>query len=114
MRDRPSFHFLVVALLPLAAVTMPAEPLSTLPCVPDCRGVQLASEVLTDMNLNGVDMTGADLSNANLNGADLRGADLMRTSAARCLTGATMIDVQGCDDSKRLPGCYVNSGGRSD
>ena len=186
MRDRPSFHFLVVALLPLAAVTMPAEPLSTLPCVPDCRGVQLANEILTDMNLNGVNLVnadlsdatligvslvgadltgaslfcanlidtdltaatltradmrkvdlsgkgegippvliravliGADLSDANLNGADLRGADLSYTTMARTylgsaiLNGATMVDVQGCDDSKRLPGCYVSTEAQPD
>ena len=24
------------------------------------------------------------------------------------LNGATMVDIQGCDDSGRLPGCYVN------
>ena len=25
------------------------------------------------------------------------------------LNGATMIDTIGCDDSRRLPGCYLNS-----
>ena len=169
------------ALVLLAPVSIPAqEPMTTLPCVPDCRGVDLANATLTGLNLNGVDLVnanlsdatlsgvslvgadltgatlfcaslidtdltaatliradmrkvdlsgkevgqppvliravliGADLSDANLNGADLRGADLSYTTMTRTylgsaiLNGATMVDIQGCDDSRRLPGCYVN------
>ena len=59
-------------------------------------------------------LVGADLSDANLNGADLRGADLSYVNftaaylGSSILTGATMIDTVGCDDSRRLPGCYLN------
>ena len=46
--------------------------------------------------------------------AVLIGADLSYTTMARTylgsaiLNGATMVDILGCDDSGRLPGCYVN------
>ena len=150
------------------AVSAAAE-MTTLPCVPDCRGVQLAGETLTNLNLNGVDLVNADLSDAtligvslvgadltgaslwcaslvdtdltaatliranlgkvdlsgdggrpavliraNLVGADLSGADLSYVNftaaylGSSILTGATMIDTVGCDDSRRLPGCYLN------
>ena len=164
-----------------AQETAPAQEIMTaLPCVPDCRGVDLANTTLTGVNLNRVDLVnadlsdatlidvslvgadltgaslfcanlidsdltaatltradmrkvdlsgkedglppvlvravliGADLSDANLNGVDLRGADLSYTTMARTylgsaiLNGATMVDIRGCDDSGRLPGCYLN------
>ena len=54
-------------------------------------------------------LVGADLSNANLNGADLSYVTLTGAYlGSAILNGATMIDVQGCDDSRRLPGCYLN------
>ena len=168
---------LMVLLVPASVLAQ--ETMTTLPCVPNCRGVDLANTNLTGLNLNGVDLVnadlsdatltgvtlvgadltgaslvcanlidtdltaatliradmrkidlsgkevgrpptlirailiGADLSDANLNGADLRGADLSYTTMTRTylgsaiLNGATMVDIQGCDDSGRLPGCYV-------
>ena len=71
------------ALVLLAPVSIPAqEPMTTLPCVPDCRGVDLANTTLTGLNLNGVDLVNANLSDATLSGVSLVGADL---------TGATLF-----------------------
>ena len=81
-----------------------ADPLSDLPCVPNCRGVDLANATLTDMNLNGVNLVNANLDDAELVGVSLVGADLTGAS----LICATLIDVEGCDDSGRLPGCYLD------
>lgn len=177
-RLRLAVAALVVLLSP---ASVPAqEAMTTLPCAPDCRGVDLSNTTLTGLNLNRVDLVnadlsdatltnvslvgadltgaslfcanlidtdltaatlvradmrkvdlsgkevglppvliravliGADLSDANLNGADLRGADLSYTTmtstylGSAILNGATMVDILGCDDSGRLPGCYVN------
>ena len=181
MNHRICGPLIAAALALVTAVSTPAqETMTALPCVPDCRGVDLANTTLTGLNLNRVDLVnadlsdatligvslvgadltgaslvcanlidsdltaatltradmrkvdlsgredgrppvlvravliGADLSDANLNGADLRGADLSYTTMARTylgsaiLNGATMVDVQGCDDSGRLPGCYLD------
>ena len=106
----PSDHAGVVAHLPvdsdLTAATLTRA---------DMRKVDLSGkgEGLPPVLIRAV-LIGADLSDANLNGADLRGADLSYTTMARTylgsaiLNGATMVDVQGCDDSGRLPGCYLD------
>ena len=79
----------------------------------DMRKIDLSGDGGNAPVLIRASLVGADLSNANLNGADLRGADLSYTDmtaaylGSAILNGATMIDVRGCDDSGRLPGCYL-------
>ena len=61
-----------------------AAEMTTLPCAPDCRDVQLAGETLTNLNLNGVDLGQRDLTDATLSGVSLVGADL---------TGASLLSA---------------------
>lgn len=82
----------------------------------DLRGATLAGAVLLDADLRGANLAGAtlyfaDLAAADLRGADLRGAtlvgavlDLANLNGAE-LTGSALARTQGCDLTKRLPGC---------
>ena len=65
LADNPINHRYELSIMPsrgysggglLAAANSPAEPVSALACVPDCRGVDLSEAHLTDMNLNGVNL----------------------------------------------------------
>ena len=86
------------------------------------RGADLNGATLTDADLTDADLSGATLRGANLaratvrdailagaelTGADLKGADLGGAN----LEGADLTAVQGCDVTRRLPGCTTEPTG---
>ena len=110
------------ALTLVVPVNLPAESLTALPCAPDCRGVELVGATLTNLNLNGV-LVNADLTDATLSGVSRsvnsggrhQCGDLITWSMPRrrsAILNERAIEVmvghvRGCDDSRRLPGCFL-------
>ena len=96
------------ALLPaLALVVAVGASADTLSCAPDCRGVDLANQTLTNLNLNRVNLVNADLTGASLNCATLADTDL----TAAILTRADLRKVDSI--GRHRPGMSPAAGSHS-
>ena len=85
--------------------------MTALPCVPDCRGVDLSNTTLTGVNLNGVNLVNANSATPRSRACPWSArisATMARTYlGSAILNGATMVDSPGLRRSGRLPGCYL-------